>query len=68
MAWLGKLQLTGQNMGRVFNSRSGYMCVMHLYCYEAKWPNLKLKTRAKELLGSLLLAFVLPGFAFPLKF
>jgi hypothetical protein len=26
-----------------------------------KWPNLKLKTRPKQLLGSLPLAFVLPG-------
>jgi hypothetical protein len=30
---------------------------MHLCCYEAKQPNLKLKT---QLLGSLLLAFALP--------
>jgi hypothetical protein len=32
---------------------------MNLFCYEAKQPNLKLKTRPKQLIGSLLLAFVL---------
>ncbi len=36
------------------------MCAMHLFCYEAKQPNLKLKTRAKQLLGALPLAFELP--------
>jgi hypothetical protein len=36
------------------------MSVMHLFCHEAKQPNLKLKTRPKQLLGSLLLAFALP--------
>jgi hypothetical protein len=34
---------------------------MHLSCYEAKHPNFKLKTRPKQLLGSLPLAFVLPS-------
>jgi hypothetical protein len=29
------------------------MCAMRLSCYEAKLPNLKLKTRPKQLLGSL---------------
>jgi len=47
---MDKLQLTEQNLGRLFNSRSGCMCAMHLFCYEAKQPNLKLKTRAKQLL------------------
>jgi hypothetical protein len=59
---MDKLQLTGQNLGRVFNSRSGRMCVMPLCCYEAKWANLKFKTRPKQLLGSLRLAFALPTF------
>ncbi len=36
------------------------MFVMHLLCYEAKQPNLKMKTRPKQLLGSLPLAFALP--------
>ncbi len=35
------------------------MCAMHLCFYEAKWPNLKLKTRLKQLLGYLPLAFAL---------
>jgi len=37
------------------------MFVMHLFCYEAKQPNLKLKTWPKQLLGSLPIAFVLPA-------
>ncbi len=55
-----KLQLTGRNLGRVFNCRSDWMFVMHLFFYEAKQPNLLLKTRPKQLLGSLPLAFALP--------
>jgi hypothetical protein len=58
---MDKLQLTGQNLGRVFNCRSGCMGALHLCCYEAKRPNLKLKTQPKQLLGSLPLAFVLLG-------
>ncbi len=58
---MGKLQLIGRNLGRVFNSRSGCMCSIHLCCYEAKQHSLKLKTRPKQLLGSILLAFVLPS-------
>jgi hypothetical protein len=49
---MDNLQLTGRYLGRVFNSKSGCMCPKHLFCYEAKQPNLKLKTRPK-LLGSL---------------
>ncbi len=37
------------------------MCAVHLKCYEAKWPNLTLKTRPKQLLGSVPLGFALPG-------
>jgi len=44
-----KLQLRGQNLGRVFNSRSGCLCAAHLCSYEAKQPRLKLKTRPKQL-------------------
>jgi hypothetical protein len=29
---------------RAFNTRRGCMCAVHLFCYKAKWPNLKLKT------------------------
>jgi hypothetical protein len=57
---MDKLQLTERNLGRVFNSTSGRSFAMHLCCYEAKQPNLKLKTRSKQLLGSLPLAFALP--------
>ncbi len=42
---MDKFQLTGQNLGPVFNSRSSCML---LRCYEAKRPNLKLKTRPKQ--------------------
>jgi len=37
------------------------MFAMNLFCYEAKQRNLKLKTRPKQLLGSLPLAFALPA-------
>jgi hypothetical protein len=57
-----KLQLTLQKMGLVFNSGSGLMCDVHLCCFEAKWPNLKLKTQPKQLLGYLPLAFMPPAF------
>jgi hypothetical protein len=56
---MDKLQLTGQNLRRVFNSRSGCMCAMHLCCYEVKQPNLMLQPRPKQLLGYLPIAFAL---------
>ncbi len=43
----------GQNVGRVFNSRSGYVRDIQLCCFETKLPNLMLKTVSKQLLGSL---------------
>jgi hypothetical protein len=46
--------------GPNFQTRSGCMCATHFCCYEAKWPNLKLKIRPKQLLDSFLLSFVLP--------
>jgi len=46
---MDKLQLTGQNLGRVFSSKVGCMYAVHLCCYEAKLPSLKLKTRDKQL-------------------
>ncbi len=58
---MDKLQLTGQNLGWVFNLRSVHLPVAHLWCYLVKLPNLKLKTRHKQLLGSLPLDFALPG-------
>ncbi len=65
---MDKLQLTGRNLGRVFNSRSGCINAMHLCCYEAKQPKVKLKTRPKQLLGSLPIAFVLPALMNPLAY
>jgi len=56
---MDKLQLTAQNLVRVFNSRSSCMCAMLLCCYKAKCINLKLKTRPIQVLGSLLLVFEL---------
>ncbi len=61
---MDKHQLTGQNLGRDFNSRSSCMCAQNLCCYEAKQPNLKLKTRPKQLLGSLPLATALPAIVY----
>ncbi len=55
------IQSTGQNLGWVFNSRSGRVYVMHLCWHETKAPNLKLKTQPKELLDYLLLDTALPG-------
>ncbi len=39
-----KLQLAGQKQSQVFNSISGCMYAMRLFCCEAKLTNLKLKT------------------------
>jgi hypothetical protein len=58
---MDKLQLTGLNLGRVFNSRGGHVYAMHSCSYLSKLPNLKLKTRPKQLLGSLPLDIELPG-------
>jgi hypothetical protein len=35
---------TRQNLSRVLHSRSGFLYSMHLFCFEAKLPSLKLKT------------------------
>ncbi len=45
--------LTGQNLGRVFNFRLGQCMPMHLRWCETKQPNLKLKAWPKQLLGFL---------------
>jgi hypothetical protein len=55
------LQLTGQNLGQVFNFRFGHWHAEHFWCYQAKLPNLKVKTQPKQLLGSLPLVITLPG-------
>jgi hypothetical protein len=57
---MDKLQLTGRNLGRVFNSRSGCLCAMQLCCFGTKLPNLMLKTWPKQLLGYLPLDIALP--------
>jgi len=48
-------------MGRVFNFRSGFMQTMHLLPSAAIQPNSELKTRPKQLLGSLPLIIALPA-------
>ncbi len=57
---MDKLKLTGRNLGRVSNYRLGHACIDHAIVHITKQPSLKLKTRPKQLLGSLLLAFALP--------
>jgi hypothetical protein len=47
---MDKLQPTGENLGRVFNSKSGCADAMRLHYFEMKWPILKLKTWLKQLL------------------
>ncbi len=46
---MDELYWIGQTQGRVLNSRNGCMHAMHYFCYEAKLPNLDLKTRHKQL-------------------
>jgi hypothetical protein len=57
---VGKLQLTGQNLGRVFNFRYGRVHAVHFICNGVKLHNLKLKTRPKQLLDYLPLDIALP--------
>ncbi len=45
---MDKLQLTGRNLGRGFNSRSGRADALQLHFSETEQPNLKLKTRSKH--------------------
>jgi hypothetical protein len=40
---MDKLQLKGQNLGRVFNSRRGRLYTMRSFCYRAKTVQLKLE-------------------------
>jgi hypothetical protein len=58
---MDKLQLTGQNLGRVFNFRSGHLHTAAFLVLSVKLPNLQLKTQPKQLLGSLPLVIALPG-------
>jgi hypothetical protein len=58
---MDKLKLTGRALGRVFNFRSGCMRhTMHSRPGVAKQPSVELKTRPKQLLGSLPLVIALP--------
>ncbi len=54
------LKLTGRNQGRVFKFRRGCLHAMQLHYFETKLPNLKLKNRPKQLLGSLPVDISLP--------
>jgi hypothetical protein len=56
---MDKLQLTGQNLGRVFNFRSGHLHAATFLVLSVKPSNLQLKTRPKQLLGSLTLDIAL---------
>ncbi len=53
------IQAFRQNLGRVFNSRSGCVCPMQLLCRATKLPSLELKTGASQISMSLPLAFAL---------
>ncbi len=57
---MDKHKLTGQTLGRVFNSRRVCMHAMHLLSSVSIRPDLELKTRPKQLLGSFPLDNVLP--------
>jgi len=61
---MDKPQLTGQNLGQVFNFEFDHLHAENIWCYQAKLPNLKLKTRPKQLLGSLPLVIALTVFNF----
>jgi len=49
----GQISLTGRNQVRVFNSRPGHTCIYRAIAFIPRRPNLKLKTRPKQLLGYL---------------
>ncbi len=58
------LKQTRSNLGRVFNSRLGRVCVYSKITCVTKRPNFKLKTWSKQLLGSPPLAFALVSLSF----
>ncbi len=51
---MDKLQLTGQNLGRILNFRSGHLHAATFLVLTVKLANLQFKTWPKQLLGSLL--------------
>ncbi len=59
---MDKLQIIGQNLGQVFNFRSGHLHAATFLVLSVKQPNLQLKIPPKQLLGSLPLVITLPGF------
>ncbi len=61
---MDKLKLTVRNLGWVFHCILGRTYIGHAIVHITKQPNLKLKTRPKQLLGSLPLAFALPSLAY----
>ncbi len=58
---MDKLQLTGQNLGQVFNFRNGHVHVAHFLCYGVKLPNLKMKQSTMTFSREELLGFGLPA-------
>jgi hypothetical protein len=56
---MDKLNLKGQKLGRVFDSRLGRAWICHAIAYITERHDLKLKTRPKQLLGSLQLTIAL---------
>ena len=65
---MDKLKLTGRNLGRVCKSKLGHVFEYAMQSHTLqKGPNLKLKTRPQQLLGSLPLAFALPAQTFKNK-
>ncbi len=50
-----------KNLRRVFNNESGCVYLVNLCCFEAKRPNLKLKTCPEHFLGSLPLDIAFHG-------
>jgi hypothetical protein len=57
---MDKLQLKGQNLGQVFNFRSGHLHAATFLVLSVELPNLQLKTQPKKHLGSLPLVIALP--------
>ncbi len=59
--FIDKLKITGLNQGRIINYRCGRATAKISTRSSSKQPNIKLKTQAKPVLGSPLLAFTLPS-------
>ncbi len=59
--FMDKLKLIGLNLGRVFCFRCGRASAKISTRSSSKQPNLKLKTQAKPVLGTLPSAFTLPS-------